>query len=157
MNERQDPRVIEKAVRASDSERERIAKMVSEAAGEGRLSIAEADDRLNQIYATTFRHELAEFVADLPAGAKEAPPPRVRAAGLPARLRVHLAIAAVFTVLLVVRWVASDVPYFWPAGPMVVLWGSFLVHARFLGRGSSPRQPQSPPWWVERRHEYVSR
>lgn len=157
MNERQDPRVIEKAVRASDSERERIAKMVSEAAGEGRLSIAEADERLDQIYAATFRHELAEFVADLPEDAKDAPPPRTRAERFPTRLRAHLVIAAVFTVMLIVRWVASDVPYFWPAGPMVVLWGSFLLHARFLRRGGSPRQLQSPPWWVERRHEYVSR
>lgn len=158
MNERQDPRVIEKAVRASDSERERIAKMVSEAAGEGRLSIAEADERLNQIYTTTFRHELAEFVADLPEGAKDAPAPRTSAERFPARLRVHLGIAVAFTVLLIVRWVASDVPYFWPAGPMVVLWGSFLLHARFLRRGGPRvRLSESPPWWVERRHEYLSR
>lgn len=157
MNERQDPRVIEKAVRASDTERERIAKMVSEAAGEGRLSIAEADDRLNQIYTTTFRHELAEFVADLPEGTKDAPAPSTRAERFPTRLRVHLGIAVAFTVMLIVRWVASDVPYFWPAGPMVLLWGSFLLHARSLRRGGLPRTPQSPPWWVERRHEYVSR
>lgn len=159
MNERQDPRVIEKAVRASDTERERIAKMVSEAAGEGRLSIAEADERLNQIYTTTFRHELAEYVADLPEGITDAPAPSTRAERFPTRLRVHLGIAVAFTVMLIVRWIASDVPYFWPAGPMVLLWGSFLLHARFLRRGGSPRarQPQSPPWWVERRHEYGSR
>jgi hypothetical protein len=72
MNERQD---IEKAVRASDAERERIAKLVSEAAGEGRLSIEEADDRLERVYTTRFRHELAEFVVDLPAGRPQAPRP----------------------------------------------------------------------------------
>jgi hypothetical protein len=159
MNERQDPKVIDKAVRASDSERERIAKMVSEAAGEGRLSIAEADERLNLIYATTFRHELAEYVSDLPEGAKDAPPPRTRAERFPTRLRVHLGIAVALTVMLMVRWVASDVPYFWPGPPMFLLWGSFLVHARVIRRGGAPwaRQPQSPPWWVERRHEYVGR
>jgi hypothetical protein len=25
-----------------------------------------------------------------------------------------------------------DVPFFWPAGPMLLLWGSFLLHARFV-------------------------
>ena len=153
MNERQD---IEKAVRASDTERERIAKIVSEAAGEGRLSIAEADERLERIYTTRFRNELAEFVSDLPAGAAPAPVRRP-ANGLerfPIRLRVHAAVAVVVSVLLVLRWVAMDVPFFWPAGPMFLLWGSFLLHARFVrsGGGVPPwaRQRPGPPWGVER-------
>jgi len=148
MNERQD---IERAVRASDSERERIAKLVSEAAGEGRLSIAEADERLERVYAAKFRHELAEFVADLPAE-----PPRTELRKLerfPTRLRVHAAVAVVFSVLLILRWAAMDVPFFWPAGPMFVLWGTFLLHVRFVRSGGVPpwaRQRSAPPWGVER-------
>lgn len=118
---------IERAVRASDTERERVAKLISTAAGEGRLSIAEADERLERVYAAKFRHELAEVVADLPDSA--APTPRYR----PSRLRLHAAVAVVVSVLLVLRWVAMDVPFFWPAGPMFLLWGTFLLHARFGG------------------------
>jgi hypothetical protein len=122
MNERQD---IERAVRASDAERERIAKMVSKAAGDGRLTITEADERLERVYATRFTHELAELVADLPAEQ-----PTARLDRFPNRLRMHAAIAVVMSVFLIVRWAAMDVPFFWPAGPMLLLWGSFLVHAR---------------------------
>jgi hypothetical protein len=148
MNERQD---IEQAVRASDTERERIAKMVSEAAGEGRLSIAEADERLERVYTTRFRHELAEFVADLPAETTRSQPARLER--FPIRLRAHAAVAVVVSVLLIVRWAAMDVPFFWPAGPMFVLWGTFLLHARLVRSGGVPpwaRQRSGPPWWVER-------
>lgn len=150
MNERQE---TDKAVRASDTERERIAKLVSEAAGEGRLTIAEADDRLEHIYATRFRHELAEFVSDLPAGRPQAPRPTRGLDRFPARLRVHAALAVVVSVLLILRWAAMDVPFFWPAGPMFVLWGSFLLHARFVRSGAVPpwaRQRSGPPWGIER-------
>jgi hypothetical protein len=151
MNERQD---IEKAVRASDTERERIAKLVSEAAGEGRLTIEEADDRLERIYTTRFRHELAEFVADLPAGRPQAPRPVRGLDRFPARLRVHAAVAVVLSVVLILRWAAMDVPFFWPAGPMFLLWGSFLLHTRFVrGGGGVPpwaRQRSGPPWGAER-------
>jgi hypothetical protein len=119
---------IERAVRASDTERERVAKMVSKAAGEGRLTIAEADERLERVYTARFRHELAEFTADLPTER-----PAERLDRFPIRLRVHAAIAVVMSVFLIVRWAAMDVPFFWPAGPMLLLWGSFLVHARFAG------------------------
>jgi Domain of unknown function (DUF1707) len=122
---------IEKAVRASDSERERVAKLISVAAGEGRLTVGEADERLERMYAARFRHELDEFVADLPA---PAPPP----ARFPHRLRLHAVLAVVVSVLLILRWAAMDVPFFWPAGPMLLLWGGFVVHALFAG---SMRRP----------------
>lgn len=120
---------IEKAVRASDTERERVAKLISEAAGEGRLSVTEAGERLERVYTTKFRHELAGFVADLPTEETPRTPTR-RFERFPARLRVHLSVAVVVSVLLILRWVATDAPFFWPAGPMFVLWGTFLLHAR---------------------------
>jgi hypothetical protein len=154
MNERQD---IDRTVRASDAERERIARLVSEAAGEGRLSIAEADERLERVYTTKFRHELAEFVSDLPADAPAPARPAVRGLDrFPTRLRVHATVAVVVSVLLILRWAAMDVPFFWPAGPMFVLWGTFLLHARFVRAGGVPpwaRQRSGPPWWVERQRE----
>lgn len=151
MNEPSERKRPEPPVRASDVERERVAKLVSTAAGEGRLTLAEADERMNLIYATTYRHELDQFVADLP---DVAPSERAvqRIAGLPQRLRVHATVAAVLSVFLIVRWVASGVPFFWPAGPMLLLWGSFFVHAAYVRRGGGRgvRQWGPPPWGVER-------
>ena len=60
-------------IRASDSEREQVAKLLQTAAGEGRLTPEEAGDRLAQASATRFRDELERLVADLPAATLEAP------------------------------------------------------------------------------------
>ena len=70
-----------RSVRASDAERERVAKLVSDAAGEGRLTLEEAEERLELVYATRFRHELDQYVADLPAQATAAAP--IRGPGRP--------------------------------------------------------------------------
>ena len=150
MNEPSEWKRPESPVRASDAERERVAKLVSDAAGEGRLTLAEAEERMNLIYATTYRHELDEFVADLPGHRPEPAAPAGRFAGMPQRLRVHATVAAVLSVFLIVRWVASGVPFFWPAGPMLLLWGSFFAHAAYQRRGREIRQWGQPPWGVER-------
>jgi hypothetical protein len=129
-----------KQVRASDDERERVAKLVSAAAGEGRLTLAEAEERLDLIYATKYQHELAEFVADLPAVDQRVTPVRIgRFANAPARLRAHAAIAVVLSVFLILRWIASDAPFFWPAGPMFFLFGSLILHARLVSWSSPGR------------------
>ena len=135
-------------VRASDAERERIAQQVSDAAGEGRLTLEEAEQRLARIYETTFRRELDQYVADLPDTRRDA----IRDPGgrFPVRLRVHAAIAVVVSVVLIVRWATLDVPFFFPAFPIFFLFGSLLLHARFVawsGRGPG----YGPPWRTERR------
>ena len=123
--------------------------MVSDAAGEGRLTLAEAEERLERLYATKFRHELAEFVADLPGRADERPAPagpNRGPAGLPARLRVHAAIAVVLSVFLITRFIASDAAFFWPAGPMFFLFGSLLLHARVVYGSRRPLPARFRPW-----------
>ena len=60
-------------IRASDTEREEVAKLLQTAAGEGRLTPEEAGDRLAQASAARFRDELERLVADLPAATREAP------------------------------------------------------------------------------------
>jgi Domain of unknown function (DUF1707) len=126
-------------VRASDAERERVATMVSDAAGEGRLTLAEAEQRMESIYAATYRAELDQYVADLPERPTAARGPAGR---FPVRLRIHAAVAVVVSVLLIVRWTALDVPYFFPAVPMVFLFGSLLLHARMV---SGPRRRWGGP------------
>ncbi len=55
-------------VRTSDAERERVAQVLREAVGEGRLTLEEGDERLATLYTTKFRDELDPLIADLPRG-----------------------------------------------------------------------------------------
>ena len=57
----------EGALRCTDADRERTAGWIHEAAGDGRLTVEETDDRLGQVYAARFHHELDGLTADLAA------------------------------------------------------------------------------------------
>ncbi len=57
-----------KGLRASDSDRDRIAEILRDAAGEGRLGMDELDDRLSAVYAAKTYGELEPIVQDLPSG-----------------------------------------------------------------------------------------
>lgn len=57
--------VPEGRVRASDVERQQVADVVRLAAGDGRLTMVEADERLGTIYAARYRDELRPVTADL--------------------------------------------------------------------------------------------
>ncbi|HEV2779930.1 MAG TPA: DUF1707 domain-containing protein [Actinophytocola sp.] len=121
-------------VRASDAEREEVARIVQDAGAEGRLTLAETEERLAGIYGARFRHELAQYTADLPRE-RDRPqrpwPPGVR--GVPRPLLVHGALAIVLATVLIVRWIVSGVPYFWPGFPLFWLAVSLFVHARIRG------------------------
>ena len=54
--------------RVSDLEREEVADVLRDAAGEGRLSYAELEERLETLYASKTYGELVELTADLPNG-----------------------------------------------------------------------------------------
>jgi hypothetical protein len=56
----------DRALRASDADRDRVAERLRQAAGDGRLSIAELQDRLDALYAAKTYGELDPVVADLP-------------------------------------------------------------------------------------------
>ncbi len=129
-------------VRASDAERERVAKMLSDAAGEGRLTLEEAEERLELVYATRFRHELDQHVADLPAQRHGGAPIRGPGGRFPNRLRIHAAIVLVLSVALIVRWATLGAPFFFPAFPIFFLVAGLLVHARVL----SWRRGGAGPW-----------
>jgi hypothetical protein len=57
------------ALRCSDAERERTSSALRVAAGEGRLTLDEVDERHARIYSARFRHELDVLTADLPTSA----------------------------------------------------------------------------------------
>jgi hypothetical protein len=63
-------------LRASDADRERIAETLREAAGDGRLTMDELDERLDAVYAAKTYAELVPITHDLPGtGTGNAPAP----------------------------------------------------------------------------------
>lgn len=53
-------------VRCSDVERERTSSALQDAAGEGRLTIEEIEERLTRVYSARYRDELDDLTSDLP-------------------------------------------------------------------------------------------
>src|ERR1700759_2331265 len=73
-------------LRASDADRERVAEVLREAAGDGRLTMDELDERLDAVYAAKTYAELEPITHDLPdAGAAHVPVPSPAAPRDPAR------------------------------------------------------------------------
>lgn len=67
MSENATGTAVPDGIRCSDAERERVRVTLRAAAGEGRLSVDEAGERLGRLEDLRFRHELAAMTADLPA------------------------------------------------------------------------------------------
>lgn len=81
-------------MRASDADRERVANVLREAAGDGRLTMDELDERLDAVYAAKTYADLDPVTSDLPGAAAAylpaaAPPAAPPAAGDPARFGGH--------------------------------------------------------------------
>jgi hypothetical protein len=135
-------------LRVSDAEREQVATQLRQAAGQGRLSLAEIEDRQAAAYAARTRDDLAGLTADLP---EPAPPDTSLTRQLSAperrRLGLHAVIAAAVALLLVLRWAAGPVSFFWPAWPMVWLTLSIAAHYRWRTRrsGRATRPPVAAP------------
>ncbi|NYI65753.1 hypothetical protein BJY26_000059 [Spelaeicoccus albus] len=55
-----------RSVRASDQDRDLVAEVLRESAGDGRLTMDELDERLGQAFAAATYGELDDLVADLP-------------------------------------------------------------------------------------------
>ncbi|MFD9887868.1 DUF1707 domain-containing protein [Amycolatopsis sp. NPDC059027] len=142
-----DEKKIPARLRAADSDRERVATVIQAAGAEGRLGLDEVEERLSMVYAARYTDELGELTADLPGPEPKAErrggPPLTGALRHPA-LRVHLAAVVALSVLLVIRWAMSGVPFFWPLVPMFWLVASFFAHARI--RGFRQRRRDAVPY-----------
>ncbi|MGW1024087.1 DUF1707 SHOCT-like domain-containing protein [Streptomyces sp. NPDC002577] len=68
-----DPRVPDADLRASDADRERVAEHLRDALAEGRLDMAEFEERLEATYNARTYGELVPITRDLPAGAAAVP------------------------------------------------------------------------------------
>ncbi|TMM41866.1 MAG: DUF1707 domain-containing protein [Actinobacteria bacterium] len=137
-------------VRTSDTEREQVAEILRAAATEGRLTLAESDERLGRAYAARYRDELAPLTADLPSGGWEALYRTPEAlAGMRRRLRRHGSFTAVLIGALIGLWLLSGAHFFWPLIPIFFLTFGFLRHAswaRWRASGGGPWGPNRQRW-----------
>ena len=119
-------------LRTSDSEREQVAEIVRAAMTEGRLTLAEGEERLGAVYAAKFRDELAPLTADLPGGGRPAlaETPQARAATR-RDLRRHAGFVTAIALVLTGLWVLSGAHFFWPIIPLAFLFMGLFRHARY--------------------------
>jgi uncharacterized membrane protein YccC len=140
------------SMRAGNADRERVVAQLNAAFAEGRLDVAELDERVAAAYAAKTLGELVPLTADLPAGQKEprsrpAPPAR-REDSAPARregagnrwagVRGSLALFIVCTLIWAVTNIGGDseLSYFWPVWTAIPL--VFAVVGA-VGQGRSHR------------------
>jgi hypothetical protein len=84
-------------LRASDADRERVAEVLREAAGDGRLTMDELDERLDAVYKAKTYAELEPITHDLPATGASAVP--AAAAADPARFGCEPTSSGAFAIL----------------------------------------------------------
>jgi hypothetical protein len=129
-------------LRASDSEREEVATILKAAMTEGRLPLAEGEERLAAAYAAAYRDELGPLTADLPYGGRRAlfDTPEAKASARDG-MRRHAVFAALLAAVLVTIWALAGGGFFWPVFPLVFLALSVRRHAWWLRVGHG-----GPPW-----------
>ncbi|MBA3338732.1 MAG: DUF1707 domain-containing protein [Geodermatophilaceae bacterium] len=121
-------------IRASDSEREHVARIMQAAAAQGLLSLDEADERMAAVYAARTRAELAPLTLDLPDGGRRLleNTPEARNAARAGLIR-HAVTVAVVAFLLIGVFFATGAQFFWPAWPLAFMAFSLIGHARRIG------------------------
>ena len=119
-----DSRARRTALRASDADRDRVAELLREHYGAGRLSAEDLSERIEAVYGARTVSELEALTADLPISGES--PARRRRGALETSVRIHFTIYLVVNVALIGIWAASGAGYFWPVWPMVG-WGVFVL------------------------------
>ncbi|GGN71324.1 DUF1707 SHOCT-like domain-containing protein [Nocardia rhizosphaerihabitans] len=135
---------ITPGTRASDAERNAIVAQLGTHLADGRLDLAEYDQRVAKVYATTTRDELAVVLSDLPPLTKQATAPAERKPGkrIPVWQRIEAGSWLGVSVIVLVIWglislTAGELTYFWPMwviGP----WGAVLVFRVITGWEATP-------------------
>ena len=121
--------------RASDAEREEIARLLQAAAGEGRLTPDEAGERLALAAVAKSRDELARLVEDLPAPEPPTLPPSAAARmAFRAGLVVQVVRVGLLAVVLTAFWKLSGARFFWPVFPLTFITLGALARLRFMRR-----------------------
>lgn len=118
-------------LRTSDTEREHVAEILRAAMTEGRIDLAEGEERLAAAYAARYRDELAPLTADLPDGGRAAlaRTPQARAATRRS-LQRHASFILIMGGVLTGLWLLTGAHFFWPAIPLAFLVLGLMRHAR---------------------------
>jgi hypothetical protein len=144
--------VSDDGMRASDSDREKVAEILRTAYAEGRLSLDEFDDRTTAAYASRTWGDLRGLTSDLPAGASlSGPPPAVPVTPLaqqampamvprpPVRRPMFIPFLPLAFLFLVLATSAHAAVLFVPAVIMLLVWRSVR-----RGPGQRPRDGLPP-------------
>lgn len=127
------------ALLASDAEREHVTARLRTAAAEGRLTLAESDERQTAAYAARTRDELVPLLSGLPRPPR---PRRPRRGPLTPRaqrnLRIHAGVTVAVLLVLVLGAVLGPAPLFVPIGPAFWLGLILFVHSRRAERETTP-------------------
>ena len=132
-------------IRASDADRHRIVARLEVAHAEGRIGLAEFDERARLVWASETYGDLAGVTADLPQ--QPSPPARTRERAPSWRrvaLRTSLAAWVLAVAVNVLIWALVSLGkgepaypwWIWVAGP----WGAFLLVSALAGRFGAVRQ-----------------
>ncbi|MVU76557.1 DUF1707 domain-containing protein [Nocardia sp. ET3-3] len=128
---------ITTGTRASDTERAQIADLLGRHLTEGRLDLAEYNDRLTRVYGTTTREDLQLVLQDLPKLTEAAASQPVSRTRLPLWQQIEGSAWLGVSLLSLVIWAAISIAageftYPWPIwviGP----WGAVLVFRVVMG------------------------
>jgi len=135
-------------LRTSDAEREQVATILRAAMTEGRLTLAEGEERLGAAYAARFRDELLPLTADLPDHGRRALAETPEAVAATRRaVRAHAGFVVVIGLVLTGLWVLSNAHFFWPLIPLIFLVADLKRHARAHRHGYHHHAArQVAPW-----------
>ncbi|APE36111.1 hypothetical protein BOX37_21710 [Nocardia mangyaensis] len=136
---------ITPGTRASDAERNAIVAQLGTHLADGRLDLAEYDQRVAQVYATTTRDQLDVVLSDLPELSTQQSAEvveRKSAPRIPVWQRIEAGSWAGVSVIVLVIWglislTAGELTYFWPMwviGP----WGAVLLFRVITGWEATP-------------------
>ncbi|MFE3194576.1 DUF1707 domain-containing protein [Nocardia sp. NPDC059240] len=128
---------ITTGTRASDAERATIADQLGRHLTDGRLDLAEYNDRLAQVYATTTREDLPLVLADLPKLAKTAAAQPVSRTRFPIWQQIEGSAWLGTSLLCLFIWAAisltaGEFTYPWPIW-VIAPWGAVLVFRVVMG------------------------
>ncbi|MCP2280682.1 protein of unknown function [Nocardia amikacinitolerans] len=128
---------ISPGTRASDAERDQVVRLLGRHMADGRLDLAEYDQRVARVYGTTTRDDLQLVLSDLPKLTKEAAAPPKSRPRIPVWQRIEGGSWLGVSILVLVIWAAISIgvgefTYPWPIwviGP----WGAVLVFRMLTG------------------------
>ena len=130
-------------VRASDAERKAVVDELTRHCGEGRLTLAETEERIAAAWAARTVGDLTHLLHDLPqprrsgGGGPPARRPERRSTAAQTLFAVHLRVYLIVNAFLIAIWALTGGSDFWPIWP-ILGWGLGLALHRAVTPGGRP-------------------